>query len=80
MTRQCAACGQVVARRDCHKNRYAEYICHACQATGIRFTPPGRRQYFLKRLRAPVLVGLGVVSVVLLVLWPYLMKSGIFGF
>ena len=26
------------------------------------------------------MVGLGVVSVVLLVLWPYLMKSGIFGF
>jgi hypothetical protein len=80
MTRQCAACGKVVPRRDCHKNRYTEYICHACQQAGIRFTAQGRRQYLLKRLRAPVLVGLGVVSVVLLVLWPYLMKSGIFDF
>ncbi len=80
MTRQCAVCGKVVPRRDCHKNRYMEYICHACQATGIRFTPQGRRQYLLKRLRAPVLIALTVVGIVLLVLWPYLMKSGIFGF
>ena len=80
MTRQCASCGKVVARRDCHKNRYTEYICHACQATGVRFTPQGRRQYLLKRLRTPVLIALAVVSIVLLLLWPYLVKSGLFDF
>ncbi len=34
----CSACGATVARTDCHRNRYREYICHACQARGVRFT------------------------------------------
>jgi hypothetical protein len=34
----CSSCGLIVARSDCHKNRYGEYICRACQASGVRFT------------------------------------------
>ena len=42
MLKKCSACGEVVRRRDCHKNRYAEYICRQCQDKGIRFTPRRR--------------------------------------
>ena len=28
--RTCAQCGMKVARSDCHKNRYHQYICRAC--------------------------------------------------
>jgi len=78
MTRQCAACSKIVARKDCHKNRYAQYICHACQATGIRFTPQGRRRYWMRRLRAPLLIGLALLCLLALLLWPYLMGSAFF--
>ena len=40
--KKCSVCGTTVRRRDCHKNRYGEYICRPCQANGMRFTP--RRQ------------------------------------
>lgn len=33
-SKECFLCGATVARKDCHKNRYAQYICHPCQATG----------------------------------------------
>ena len=42
MLKKCSVCGTAVRRRDCHKNRYGEYICRPCQANGVRFTP--RRQ------------------------------------
>lgn len=78
MTRQCSACGTVVARKECHRNRYAEYICRACQAKGIKFTPHGRRRHGLRRALAPLLVAILFVSVLLWVLWPYLMPTRIF--
>ena len=78
MNRQCAACGTVVARKECHRNRYAEYICHPCQAKGIKFTRRGRRRYTLKRALAPLLVATLFVSVLLWVAWPYLMPTRIF--
>ena len=52
-------------------------MCHACQATGIRFTPQGRRRYWMRRLRAPLLVGLMVLCLIALLLWPYLVSTGI---
>jgi len=36
--RSCSACGEAVRRRDCHKNRYGQYICRDCRADGVRFT------------------------------------------
>jgi hypothetical protein len=40
--KKCSACGAVVQRKDCHKNRYGEYICRECQAKGVLFTPRRR--------------------------------------
>ena len=37
-SKECALCGTTVARKDCHKNRYAQYICHPCQAAGGKAT------------------------------------------
>lgn len=33
-SKECSLCGSNVARKDCHKNRYAQYICRPCQAAG----------------------------------------------
>ena len=35
--RVCTGCGTKVARQDCHRNRYGEYICRPCQAAGFKF-------------------------------------------
>ncbi len=40
--RACATCGAEVMRRDCHHNRYDEYICRACLGKGLKFTAMGR--------------------------------------
>ena len=50
VTKSCASCGVDVARQDCHRNRYGEYICRTCQAAGIRFSPQRRRFHWLHRL------------------------------
>ena len=47
--RSCAGCRQLVAREDCHRNRYGEYICKSCQSKGIRFTWPNRLRDYLRR-------------------------------
>jgi hypothetical protein len=39
-----------VKRQDCHKNRYGEYICRTCQASGIKFTRLHRSLYWNKPL------------------------------
>lgn len=78
MTRHCSACGTLVPRKECHRNRYAEYICRACQTKGIKFTRHGRRRHLIKRALAPLLVAALFVSVLLWVLWPYLMPTRLF--
>lgn len=47
-TRVCSACGTTVDRKDCHKNRYSEYICRRCQSDGIKFAKRGRRHRLLR--------------------------------
>ncbi len=34
----CSGCKKEIPRQDCHRNRYGEYICRACQAAGFKFT------------------------------------------
>jgi hypothetical protein len=68
MTRVCAECGAVVARRDCHKNRYGEYLCRACLKAGIRSTARGRARSLTRRaagtgLRWLVYAGLALLLV-----------------
>ena len=78
MIKQCAACGSQVARKDCHRNRYAEYICRPCQANGVKFTPRGRRLFVARHALLPLLLGLMFVGVLLWVFWPYLMPDRLF--
>lgn len=49
--RQCATCAQSVERKDCHRNRFGEYICRQCQARGIRFSPQTRGAIMRRRAR-----------------------------
>jgi hypothetical protein len=48
-TKTCSACGKKVARQDCHKNRFGEYICRTCQQAGITATKQSRSRAWLKR-------------------------------
>lgn len=45
----CSACAATVERKNCHKNRYSEYICRRCQAAGTKFTHRAQRLYFARR-------------------------------
>ena len=40
--RECAFCARQVERKNCHRNRYREYICRECQSSGRRFTIRGK--------------------------------------
>ena len=74
-SRVCSGCGATVAREDCHKNRYSEYICHSCQRDGIMFTRRAQlRHYFQSSLaRASLfLVGAGLVLLAAWALYKYL--------
>ena len=49
MLKTCFSCGISVARKDCHKNRYKEYVCRSCQSVGVKLT--GRQRFRrLKRI------------------------------
>ncbi len=62
MSRVCSGCGATVPRVDCHKNRYAQYICRRCQAAGIKFTRRGQMGYWWKRARLFIAVSLTVLT------------------
>lgn len=49
MLKVCSGCRATVERKDCHKNRYSEYICRKCQAAGTKFTPEGQRRHVMGR-------------------------------
>ena len=69
MFKVCAACGATVDRKDCHKNRYAEYICRNCSSAGIKFTWR-RRLWCRARLKLRKLLRLlPVAGLVLLLVW-----------
>lgn len=57
-SRLCAGCGIEVARKDCHRNRYGDYICRTCQAGGFRFTKEKKRRHLLAKVIRYVLMGL----------------------
>ena len=60
----CSVCKLTVARKDCHKNRYGEYLCNACLAAGVRFTPGQRLRYGTRRAVWWFWLGVaGVVSI-----------------
>jgi hypothetical protein len=58
MPLKCSSCGAAIARQDCHRNRYAEFICRKCQRAGVRFTWRGRLRYWSRQTRVWILFGL----------------------
>jgi hypothetical protein len=75
----CSACGAAVSRAQCHRNRYGEYICHGCQARGIRFTWHQRWRKFRKSNGRSVkwaLVAVGAIVLTLLLLFRFLDQVG----
>ena len=49
-TKRCATCGNNVERKDCHKNRFGEYICRTCQAAGLKATPLRKQRHVTKKM------------------------------
>lgn len=63
----CSSCRLVVTRTDCHKNRYGEYICRACQASGVRFTRRAKFGFLGGRLLTWIWLSLAVLALLSLV-------------
>lgn len=71
-TKTCSSCGTKVARQDCHKNRFGEYICRNCQQAGVVATRNSRFWAWVKRaLRRSAwgLVGTVIVLAILSLLF-----------
>ncbi len=65
--RACAACGAMVSRQDCHRNRYGEYICRTCQSAGVKHTLRGTlnkrgKAWALRLLNAVIFAALGFLA------------------
>lgn len=69
--RVCSACGTTVARQDCHKNRYSEYICHHCQRDGIMFTRREQYRHFFRWSTGRALLFLAGLCLILLIAWGF---------
>src|SRR5659263_519003 len=80
MMRVCSACSATIERKDCHKNRYLEYICRKCRAEGVKFTRSGQRRYFLERERPGIFLGLAIACMVLLAISTSLLTFHPFSF
>lgn len=68
-TRVCSACGTTVDRKDCHKNRYSEYICRKCQSDGIRFAKRGRLHRLLRWVVPLFFMALITGGLLMLAIW-----------
>jgi hypothetical protein len=69
MYRKCFSCGASVLRQDCHKNRYGEYVCRACQASGVRFSKRSGWRYWLSLAPVIILWSVVVTALITLVFW-----------
>ena len=67
--RVCSACGATVARQDCHKNRYAEYICHQCQRDGTSFTRRAQLRHLFRWSPGRAFLFMAGVGLFLLAAW-----------
>jgi hypothetical protein len=76
MSRICSACGTVVARKECHKNRYGEYICRECQSAGIKFVRQRQPGNPMRLVIQVFLFGFAVASLLFLVTWQFFLDSG----
>lgn len=69
MPRKCSGCGVTVARRDCHKNRYGEYVCRTCQAAGMKSTRTARWRRWLGQTPGIILWSLAGTALIALAIW-----------
>ncbi|MDO9198963.1 hypothetical protein [Rhodoferax sp.] len=69
MLRVCSVCGAVVERKDCHKNRFGEYICRKCQAAVTTLKWHQRLRLLMKGMLPKFLLGLPIAVLALLALW-----------
>ena len=69
MFKVCSACAATVERKDCHRNRYGEYICRKCRTAGIKFTWQRRLRHRTKLMARKYLPVLPVAALALLVIW-----------
>lgn len=69
MPRTCSGCGATVSRRDCHKNRYGEYLCRSCQASGMKFTRTKQLRHWAGHTPAILMWSLVGAALVALAVW-----------
>lgn len=69
--KKCGSCGASVERKDCHKNRFAEYICRQCQAAGIKASWRQRLQGLTQTMLRKVWLGMAGLSLSVLLLWMF---------
>jgi hypothetical protein len=69
MSKICAICHAVVERKDCHRNRYRQYICHTCQAAGLKTTWQRRFRKWTKLEMRKAAQFLAVAGVVVVFVW-----------
>ena len=79
----CSACSLAVPRKDCHKNRYGQYICKTCQAAGVKFTRAGRLRHGSRHALMWAWLGVGGVVMVVFLVWAvysFLTDADFFGY
>jgi hypothetical protein len=65
--RTCTACGATVHRTEVHKNRYGQYICRDCRASGVRAVGRHRMRHLLQRMPTALVAFLAVMLVLVVV-------------
>jgi hypothetical protein len=71
VTRVCNGCKLRVLRTECHRNRYGEYICRACQSGGVRFTWRRRLYHHWRMLTIGFWILLALTALALLTAWAF---------
>ena len=80
--RVCSACAATVERKNCHKNRYSQYICRQCQEAGVKYTQrkrqgsAGRRRSVVKWALTAFFLGLVIAGLAFPVIWDSLNSDG----
>ena len=70
-TKVCSTCRAEVARQDCHKNRFGEYICSNCQAAGVKASRFRIMRHVSKKLLRKVLWALSGAGLFVVIVWMF---------
>ena len=69
MQKACFKCDAMVARTDCHKNRFGEYVCRSCQAAGVKASWVQRMRQMSKKMLRQVLLWLAGAGLAAIFVW-----------